>query len=332
MGGDNAPHEIIKGAIESLSMKGFDMVLVGDENIIKEELALYPDYDSSRVSILHASEVISNDESPVFALRRKKDSSTVKGISLVKGDFDSAFISAGSTGATLAGGLLIAGRLPGIDRPSLAVAIPAAKGGHFLLIDNGANVDCSVENLVQFAQMGSIYTECVFGTSSPRVGLVNNGAEAHKGCSLTKTAYEELQKLENINFTGNVEPRYLFSGQVDVAVCDGFVGNAILKCCEGLGMMIFSELKNSLHSGGFLTKIGALLVKKKLYTLKSMFNYEEYGGAPFLGVNANIIKIHGSSKSSSVYHAVKQAQRMIENRIVEKISDKLSQNIQQTNN
>ncbi len=316
MGGDNAPSQIIKGAVEGLSVCKADVVLVGRQEVIEAELQNY-EYDKTRVSIINAEEIITNDESPVFALRRKKDSSIVRGLETVKGDFDSALISAGSTGATLAGGLLLCGRIKGIERPALATALPGKKGP-VLLVDSGANVDCDVKHLLGFAFLGKAYTESVFGMENPGIGLINNGAEEHKGNSLTKAAYQELKNHTELNFKGNVEPRYVYDNQADVLVCDGFAGNAILKTSEGIGMYMMSSLKEEIKSRK-ISMLGALLMKKSLKGLKNRFNYDEYGGAPLLGIEANVIKIHGSSKSSTVKYAMLQAEKMIEGHVVEKI-------------
>lgn len=310
MGGDNAPSEIVKGAIDGLQLCGADVVLVGKEDVINSELAKYPNYDKSRVSVVNATEVIDNNESPVFAIRRKKDSSIVRALAMVKGDKDTALISAGSTGALFAGGLLLCGRIGGIERPALATALPA-KNGPTLLVDSGANVDSSVENLVGFAVLGDVYMKHVLGVDSPRIGLINNGAEEKKGNALTKDAHQALKNAEGLNFVGNVEPRYVYDNQADVLVCDGFVGNAILKTSEGVGLYMMGSLKNEIKSSK-IAMIGALFMKKAIKGLKDRFNADCFGGAPLLGVDANIIKIHGSSKASAVMYAMKQAEKMIE--------------------
>lgn len=324
MGGDNAPSEIVKGTVEGLQKCTSDVVLVGRQTEIEAELAKYNNYDISRISIVNASEVIDNNEAPVFALRRKKDSSIVRALELIKGDTEAALISAGSTGALFAGGLLICGRIEGVERPALATALPAKKGAT-LLLDSGANVDCEVKNIVEFAVLGSAYMRAVFGMQSPRVGLINNGAEEKKGCNLTKTAYQELKQQKGINFIGNVEPRYIYDNEADVLVCDGFVGNTALKTSEGMGMYIFGSLKEELKSSK-MAMLGALFMKKSLKKLKQRFNYEEHGGAPLLGADANIIKIHGSSKSSAISFAMVQAEKMISGNVVSSIKENM-QNI-----
>lgn len=321
MGGDNAPSEIVKGAVEGLQICKADVVLVGRQTDIEAELAKYDSYDKKRVSIIDAAEVIDNNESPVFALRRKKNSSIVKALEAIKGDGEAVLISAGSTGALFAGGLLICGRINGVERPALATALPA-KNGATLLLDSGANVDCEVKNLVEFAVLGSAYMKAVYGMETPRIGLINNGAEEKKGCNLTKSAYQELKKQNGINFVGNVEPRYIYDNEADVLVCDGFVGNTALKTSEGMGLYIFGSLKAELKSSK-MAMLGALFMKKSLKKLKQRFNYEEHGGAPLLGVDANIIKIHGSSKSSAVCFAMLQAEKMVSGNVVCSIKENM---------
>ena len=319
MGGDNAPSQIIKGVIDGLPSCNAQIVLVGRQADIEAELAKYENVDKNRISIVNASEVIDNNESPVFALRRKKDSSIVRALEIVKNDYDTALISAGSTGALFAGGLLLCGRLEGIERPALATALPA-KNGASLLLDSGANVDCDVKNLVEFAVLGSAYMQTVFGMENPRVGLINNGAEEKKGCNLTKEAFQALKQQSGINFCSNVEPRDIYDNVADVLVCDGFVGNTILKTSEGMGGYILGSLKTELRSSKKAT-FGALFVRKSLNKLKDRFNYEKHGGAPLLGVDANIIKIHGSSKSSTVQFAMIQAEKMISGNVVSAIKN-----------
>lgn len=323
MGGDNAPHEIVKGAVDGLKSCKAEVVLVGRQDVIEQELAKYPDHDKSRITVVNATEVIDNNESPVFALRRKKDSSIVKALALVKGNDDAALISAGSTGALFAGGLLLCGRLKGIDRPALATTLPAKKGPT-LLLDSGANVDSDVEHLEGFAVLGKAYMKTVFGIKDPTIGLINNGAEEKKGNNLTKAAHQALKNDPNLNFVGNVEPRYSYDNQADVLVCDGFAGNAILKTSEGIGMYIMGSLKDEIKSSK-LAMLGALFMKKALKSLKNRFNYDYYGGAPLLGVDANIIKIHGSSKSSAVVYAMIQADKMMEGKVLSAIKQNVNE-------
>ncbi len=324
MGGDNAPQEIIKGAVLAMPDTDAHFLFVGRTEEIQAELAKYQ-YDASRVSIEDAREVIDNNESPVFALRRKKDSSIVKSLNLLKDHKDRVLITAGSTGAALAGGLLLVGRIEGVDRPAIAAMLPGINGGT-LLIDTGANVDVKVENLLEFAILGSAYMEAVVGVKNPRIGLINNGAEEKKGNELTKKAHQALKEQKGINFVGNVEPRDVLNSLADVLVCDGFVGNAVLKTAEGVGKMFTTVLKQEVKKSASAV-IGAVFMKKSLKNLKKHFSYEEYGGAPFLGVKGNLIKIHGSSTHVNVIHAVHQAVRMVNNKVIDSIVERLAQNV-----
>lgn len=321
MGGDHAPGEIIKGCINAASAYGdLKISLVGREEAIVQELEKHG-ASSKRFDIVHAEDVIAVDEAPVMAIRRKKDSSMVKGLELVKEDRNSVFVSAGSTGALMAGGLLKVGRIKGIDRPALAPLVPTRKLP-VLLIDAGANADCKPINLVQFAIMGSVYMEKVVGRANPRVGLVNIGQEENKGNELTKEVYSLLKEQKNINFVGNVEARDIPEGVVDILVCDGFVGNTILKLTEGLAMTLFGILKEE-FTKSFVTKMGALLLKPGLINIKNMMDYDEVGGAPLLGINGGIIKAHGSSKARAIENAIRQAKLFIENKVLENITTNL---------
>ncbi len=322
MGGDNAPEQIVKGAVDGLKSCSANIVLVGKRDAIEAELVKYGEYDKNRVEIFEANEVIDNNESPAFALRRKKDSSIVRALELVKNNSDAALISAGSTGALFAGGLLLCAKIEGIERPALATALPG-KEGISLLLDSGANVDLDPEHLLEFGILGSAYMSAVIGKENPTVGLINNGAEEKKGCKLTKEAHQLLKNSEKLNFVGNVEPRYVFDNQADVLVCDGFAGNMILKSAEGMGMYILGSLKEEVKSS-FVSMIGAMFMKKTLSKLKNKFNFDRYGGAPLLGVNANIIKIHGSSKAATVGYAMLQAEKMITGNVVEAIKQSMS--------
>lgn len=321
MGGDHAPGEIIKGCINAASAYGdLKISLVGREEAIVQELEKHG-ASSKRFDIVHAEDVIAVDEAPVMAIRRKKDSSMVKGLELVKEDRNSVFVSAGSTGALMAGGLLKVGRIKGIDRPALAPLVPTRKLP-VLLIDAGANADCKPINLVQFAIMGSVYMEKVVGRANPRVGLVNIGQEENKGNELTKEVYSLLKEQKNINFVGNVEARDIPEGVVDILVCDGFVGNTILKLTEGLAMTLFGILKEE-FTKSFVTKMGALLLKPGLINIKNMMDYDEVGGAPLLGINGGIIKAHGSSRARAIENAIRQAKLFIENKVLENITTNL---------
>jgi glycerol-3-phosphate acyltransferase PlsX len=319
MGGDNAPAEIVKGAVEASALMEHQIILVGDETRIHNELAKYK-YKMDKISVVHAEEVISNDDAPVKAVRTKTDSSMVKGINMIKNGEADLFISAGNTGAIMAAGLFILGRIQGIDRPAIASTYPTLeKGGISLLVDSGANSECKPNNLLEFATMGSIYMEKVLNVSRPAVGLVNIGTEETKGTTVIKAAYELLSK-SSLNFTGNVEARDLPKGECDVIVCDGFVGNIILKLTEGLALGILKLLKQKFTAGA-IPKMGALLLSGKLKELKSEFDYSEYGGAPILGVKGALIKIHGSSNSNAVKNAILKGIPYAETNVVQIIQN-----------
>ena len=321
MGGDNAPGEIVKGAVEAINEeKKLKIFLVGREMVIREELRKYT-YDDTRVEIVHAEEVIETAEPPVMAIRRKKDSSIVKAMNMVKNGECDALVSAGSTGAVLVGGQVIVGRIRGVERPPLAPLIPT-ENGVSLLLDCGANVDARPSHLVQFAKMGSVYMENVMGIRNPKVGIVNIGAEEEKGNALVKETFPLLKNCPEINFVGSVEARDIPSGVVDVVVCEAFVGNVILKMYEGVGAALIRKVKSGMMSS-LRSKIGALLVKPALkQTLKS-FNLDEYGGAPLLGLNGLVVKTHGSSKSIEIKNSILQCVTLKEQRINEKIKEKI---------
>lgn len=315
MGGDNAPKAVIEGCVDAVNEYGIEIVLVGDRKAISDELSGYT-YDSSKIEIVHTSEVISNNEPPVMAIRKKKDSSIVVGLKLVKDGKGDAFISAGSTGALLTGATLIVGRIKGIDRPAIGPVLPG-ENGTFMIIDCGANAECKPKNLVQFGIMGTAYYKQVLKVDNPKVGLVNIGAEEEKGNELTKAAYQ-LLKGSSLNFVGNVEPRDIPLGNVEILVCDGFVGNTVLKMYEGTASMLFHTLKRELMSST-KSKIGALMLKGSMKNIKAKFDYTEYGGAAFLGVDGGIIKAHGSSNAKAFKNAVKQAKLFVENGVLPEI-------------
>jgi len=321
MGGDHAPHEIVKGCVETANLHDIKIILVGNENQIANELSQYS-YEQSKISIIHASEVITMEDSPVTAIRKKKDSSMVVGLNLLKQKEADAFISAGSTGALLAGGTFLVGRIKGVERPALAPLIPN-KRGFSLLIDCGANMDSKPSYLAQFAQMGSIYMENIIGISSPKVGLVNVGAEKEKGNQLTKEAYSLLEALD-LNFIGNIEARDIPYGKADVIVCDAFVGNIILKYTEGFGLSLFDIIKEELMRSTF-SKIGALMSKSAFKRVKHRFDYNEYGGAPMLGLQGLVVKAHGSSNAKAIGSAIRQAIKFKQQKIVEQIEQKINQ-------
>lgn len=324
-GGDYAPAEIIKGCVEALKADSeLSLLICGSESIIKEELNKYKINDFSRIEILDAREVITNHDVPTQAIREKKDSSLVKGLKRLKEDDEiKAFVSAGSTGAFLTGALLIAGRLDGIDRPALAPLLPTMDKKNVMLIDSGANMDCKPEYLLQFAVMGTAYMQAMYGIKSPRVALMSVGTEDSKGNEQTKEAFKLLADSK-LNFVGNMEARDLLSGNYDVVVCDGFVGNVTLKTLEGSIYMVFGALKESIASS-FKAKMGALLMKPALKQLKNRLDYTKVGGAPFLGCKKIVIKTHGSSKAVTVKAAILQAHTLAKNNLIEKIQSGISE-------
>lgn len=323
-GGDYAPSEIIKGALAALKEKDdFDIVFVGKEDGIKNALAAET-YDKLRVSIANAAEVISCDESPTEAIRKKPDSSIVRGVKLLKEDENAkAFVSAGSTGATLTAAVLLSPRIKGVVRPALAPTFPNMQGGETLFLDCGANVDCKAVNLVQFAVMGSVYMREVKGVKNPRVALLCNGTEDAKGNALTKEAFSLLKAKENINFVGNMEARDILSGDYDVIVTDGFSGNVALKSMEGAIGCIFSELKAAIYSS-FSTKVGGALLKKSFKKIKDKLDYNKKGGALLLGMQKTVVKAHGGSKAEAIKNAVLQAYECSALDISEKIGRELA--------
>ena len=319
MGGDNAPVEIVKGACDALNeSKSIKVVLVGKEDVIRSELQKYS-YDAERMEIVDATEVIETAEPPVLAIHKKKDSSIVKALHLVKEGKCDAFVSAGSSGAVLVGGQLIVGRIRGIERPPLAPLIPTDKGAA-LLIDCGANVDARPSHLVQFAKMGSIYMENVVGIKNPRVAIVNIGAEEEKGNALVKETFPLLKNCPEINFIGSIEARDIPAGHADVIVCEAFVGNVILKLYEGVGGTLLKRIKKTMMSS-LKTKIGALLIKDALKTTLKDFDLSQYGGAPLLGCNGLVVKTHGSSKANEIKNSILQCVSFKEQKINEKIKD-----------
>jgi len=321
MGGDNAPVQIVKGTVEAVNeRKDIIVLLVGKEAILNAELSNYT-YDKNRLIVVNANDVITNDEAPVMAIRRKKDSSIVVALNLVKNGEADAFVSAGSTGAVLVGGQLIVGRIKGVERPPLAPLIPTSNGVS-LLIDCGANVDARPSHLVQFAKMGSIYMENVIGIKNPRVAIVNIGAEEEKGNMLVKETFPLLKNCNEINFIGSIEAREIPNGGADVIVCEAFVGNVILKLYEGLGSVLIGKIKTGLMSTT-KSKIGAILCKSALKETLKSFDASKYGGAPLLGLNGLIIKTHGSSKSIEIKNSIIQCVTFTEQQIIEKIKNNI---------
>ena len=321
MGGDNAPTEIVKGAIDAVnSCEDIKVILVGMEDVVNQELSKY-EYNKDKIEVVNATEVIQTEEPPVNAIRRKKDSSIVVAMNLVKNNQADAFVSAGSSGAVLVGGQLIVGRIKGIERPPLAPLIPT-KDGVALLIDCGANVDARPSHLVQFAKMGSIYMENIVGVKNPRVAIVNIGTEEEKGNALVKETFPLLKNCPDINFIGSIEARDIPSGYADVIVSEAFVGNVILKLYEGVGNTLIAKVKEGLMSS-LRTKIGALLIKPALKKTLKSFQTDEYGGAPLLGLNGLVVKTHGSSKAKEVCNSIIQCVNFKEQKINEKIKEKL---------
>ena len=319
MGGDNAPVEMVKGAVDAVNKEqNVTVLVVGIEEIVREELGKYS-YDKERIQVVGATEVIETAEPPVNAIRKKKDSSIVVVMKLVKKGEADAFVSAGSSGAILVGGQTLVGRIKGIERPPLAPLIPTAKGVS-LLIDCGANVDARPSHLVQFAKMGSIYMEHVVGVENPKVAIVNIGAEEEKGNALVKETFPLLKEQTDINFTGSIEARNIPYGDADVIVSEAFAGNIILKLYEGLGAVLVSKIKDGMMTST-RSKLGALLVKPALKETLKAFDATEYGGAPLLGLRGLVVKTHGSAKAKEVCNSIIQCITFKEQKINDKIME-----------
>ena len=307
MGGDNAPKSNVEGVVNAIKEYNVDIIITGDKDLLEKEFSNY-EFDKSKLEIVHTTEVIENEDKPVKAIRSKKDSSMVVGLKLVKEGKAQAFISAGNTGAVLAGGVFVVGRIKGIDRPCLCPAIPNVKRGMTLIADSGANADCKPINLVQFAGMSNIYASI----------------EEGKGNDLVKKSYEELKNLD-LNFIGNVEARDVINAYTDIIVCDGFTGNILLKSTEGVAMSVMNLIKETLL-GSTKGKLGAMLIKDDLKKLKSYMDYSEYGGAPLLGVNGGVIKAHGSSDSKAIKNAINQGIKFAKGNVVKEIEEFLERN------
>ncbi|MDQ0198561.1 phosphate acyltransferase PlsX [Neobacillus ginsengisoli] len=313
MGGDHAPKEIVIGAMKAVeAFPDIQITLVGDENKIKECLTKH-----DRITILHTTEVILGTDEPVRAVRRKKNASMVLAAQQVADGSADACISAGNTGALMAAGLFVVGRIEGIDRPALSPTLPTIGGEGFLLLDVGANADAKPEHILQYAIMGSIYSEKVRGISNPRVGLLNIGTEEKKGNELTRLSFD-LLKNADLNFVGNVEARDLLEGVADVVVTDGFTGNMVLKTIEGTALSMFKMLKTVLTSS-LKSKLAAAVLKPNLYSLKNTMDYSEYGGAGLFGLKAPVIKAHGSSNGQAIFSAIRQTREMVGKDVVTQI-------------
>lgn len=324
MGGDNAPVEMIKGAIDAIHKRNdIKVFLVGQEELIRKELEHYT-YEKNQIEVVNATEVIETAEPPVMAIRKKKDSSIVVAMNMVKRGEADAFVSAGNSGAVLVGGQLVVGRIKGIERPPLAPLIPTAKGVS-LLIDCGANVDARPSHLVQFAKLGSIYMEHIVGIENPRVAIVNIGAEEEKGNALVKETFPLLKECTDINFVGSIEARDIPHGYADVIVCEAFVGNVILKLYEGVGSVLIHKVKQGMMTT-LRSKIGALLVKPALKETLKSFDASEHGGAPLLGLNGLVVKTHGSSKAKEVSNSIIQCVTFKEQKINDKIRECIKEN------
>lgn len=322
MGGDHAPDAIVEGAIRALHrFQDVEILLTGPEDRLRALIANAKDVQD-RIQIENATQVIEMDEAPMLAVRTKKDSSLVVAMNAVREGRAGAVVSAGSTGAVLAGGMFKIGRIAGVERPALAPVLPGLKK-NFMLIDSGANVDCQPKYLLQFGLMGAVYMKNVLDVQDPQVGLVNIGTEAEKGNKLVKETYALMQQQNGYAFAGNCEARDVFTGDFDVAVADGFVGNVILKHTEGLAKALFTMLKQELMAS-LGTKLGAMLAKPAFRKVKKRMDYNAVGGAPLLGVNGAVVKAHGSSGAEAIENAIRQARRMLEGDVVGKIRDGLS--------
>ncbi len=331
LGADKGAEVVVAGAVQAVNTRDdVTLVLCGDEHEINTELSAY-DYDKSRIVIEHAPDLVSNDESPTMAIKTKKNSSLIRALELTKTDPEVVgMISAGSTGAVLAGGVLKVGRIKGVLRPALCPLLPTVKGGRVCIVDCGANVDCKPEYLAQFAVMGSNYMKSL-GVVCPRVALVSVGVEDKKGNELTHAAFELLKNMEGINFVGNMEARDALSGDYDVLVCDGFVGNVLLKSVEGTASMVMRMMKKEVMAS-FAAKIGALFMKKALTNLKASMDYHAFGGAAFLGVDKIVVKSHGSSNIESIVACVEQVVSMHELGLVEHIREAVAPKVTEAEN
>lgn len=318
MGGDNAPLEVIKGAVAAVNENDkINVILVGKEDVINSNLKNFT-YNENQIKVQNASQIIENCEAPTTAMREKKDSSIIVGLNLLKSGQASGFVSAGSTGAILTAATMISKRIKGVNRPALATLLPTENNKYVFVMDVGANMDCKPNFLLQFAKMGQIYMENVLNVPNPKIGLVNVGAEEEKGDTLTRETFQLLKEDTSLNFVGNIEAREISKGNVDVVVCDGFVGNVILKLSEGIVKSFSNIIKTQIKSN-LLYSLGGLLSKGAFKNIKKMFDYSEIGGAPFLGLNHIVVKAHGSSNYNAIKNAINQCHKFIENDLVSKI-------------
>ena len=320
MGGDYAPKETVLGAIDALKLdKDIKLILVGKSEAINKQLAEC-EYDKSRIEIIDAQDEISNDESPTMAIKTKKESSLVKAFEKLSSDEEcEAFVSAGSTGAVLVGAFMKVGRIKGVSRPALAPVLPTLDGKGVVLCDCGANVDSKPINLLHFAIMASSYAQAMLGVENPRVGLLNNGVEAHKGNELSKEAYALLSENKDINFVGNCEARDMLSGDFEVVVADGFDGNIALKTAEGTAELMLKLIKRGVYSSGLKAKLGALMLKPVFKDVQKALDYNAQGGACFLGVKKVVVKAHGASERGAISASILQAKGLAKNKVCEKI-------------
>ena len=304
-GGDNAPRAIVEGCLLALERRGgYRLQLIGDKSAIGKSLGDHG-YAGDRIDVINATQIIGGDEVPTKAIKEKKDSPIAIGLGLLKDSKTDAFLSCGNTGALLTGAMLITGRIKGVDRPALAPMLPTMRGVS-MLIDAGLNTNCKPVNYEQFAQIGSIYMHTMFKIDKPKVGLLNVGTEENKGTEIVKEAYGRLAALENINFVGNIEGRDLTDGKCDVAVCDGFVGNLILKCYESIGSYIVRGVVDVFRKN-LTNRLAAAILKKDIMGFFKRFDYEEYGGTPILGVGGSVFKVHGNATAKTVMYAVDRA-------------------------
>ena len=322
-GGDYSPKETVLGAIGALSEVGFDLVLFGKKEEI-DGILTECTYDKDRVTVIDAPEVITNDDVPTEAVRKKQNSSLIAALRYLNENADAVgFVSSGSTGAVLTGAVLLLKRIRGINRPALCPVLPTVTEKNVLLMDCGANPEPKAINLEQYAIMASAYSKCIFGVNEPKVGLLSNGTEDKKGSPLTKEVFPILKENAAINFVGNIEGRDILSGNVDVVVCDGFSGNVALKSCEGTALAMFDMIKSGIMAGGLRAKLGYLLLKPVFKNIKKRMDYNDNGGAVLLGLEKIVVKAHGSSKAKAIKNSVLQVKSLYEGKVIENIANVL---------